>query len=82
MGRACPGHVYIYNNTYMVGDTVDWWKDDCYWIAKILKIESETNEAEVSFEKINFKSVCYCKTRDSGFSCSCNHYYRSLHRSA
>lgn len=80
MGWVCFGYVYIYNNIYMVGDMVDWWKDDCYWIVKIFKIESEINEVEVSFEKINFKSVCYCKIRDSGFLCLCNYYYRSLYR--
>lgn len=65
MGRECPGHVYIYNHTYLVGDTVDWWKDDCYWIAKILKIESDTNTAKVSFETINFNCFCYCTALDT-----------------
>ena len=48
MGRECSGYVLTYNHTYMIGDHVDWWVDDCYWSAKIIKIDRKTNKATVS----------------------------------
>jgi hypothetical protein len=48
MGRECSGYVHTYNHTHMIGDHVDWWVDDCYWSAKIIKIDRKTNKATVS----------------------------------
>ncbi|KAG0626167.1 hypothetical protein M758_2G107800 [Ceratodon purpureus] len=47
MGRKCSGHVYIFNDMYTVGDMVDWLKDDCFWGAKIVEINIESNKAKL-----------------------------------
>ena len=46
-GRKCADYIHIYNDKYMVGDSVDFLKDDCFWAAQIVEIITETNEAKV-----------------------------------
>ncbi|XP_057751358.1 uncharacterized protein LOC130969588 isoform X3 [Arachis stenosperma] len=35
---AISGVIIIVDNTWKVGDLVDWWKDDCYWSGRVTKI--------------------------------------------
>lgn len=36
------GCVYVYNDdVYIVGDMVEWWKDDCYWMVWIIEMKSK-----------------------------------------
>lgn len=49
-GRKKAGCVYVYNDdVYTVGDMVEWWKDDCYWTARIIEMKSKKRRAKIRF---------------------------------
>ena len=40
--------VVLVNNTWKVGDLIDWWEDGCYWSGSITKILKD-DKVEVVF---------------------------------
>lgn len=39
--------VALFDNEYMVGDMVEWWKDDAWWTGRITELSTKDKGAEV-----------------------------------
>lgn len=48
-----PKEAVIVYNTWKVGDSVDWWKDDCFWSGTIIQLLGDGKA------KVIIIMVCY-----------------------
>lgn len=48
--------IVIVNNAWKVGDLVDWWKDGCYWSAKVAEVLGD-DKVKVVFIFLSYPSI-------------------------
>lgn len=58
--------VALFDNEYMVGDMVEWWKDDAWWTGRITELSTIDKGAEV----VTVRLVILCMMR--GYICWCH----------